>query len=96
MNIIVVHDNGFSVDNDSRIDEFITTNEDGTPKGFERYIYLSNLFHVIGEPKKECQVLTDNYKGYFCIFESNQKIHATNQMSKEEITQLKNNLKKWQ
>lgn len=97
MNIIVVHDNGFSVDNNSTIKEIFNPSDDGKSlAGFDRYIHPMSLFDVIGNPSKDCQVLTDTNKGFFCIFESNKKIKAIKTMSQEEITQLKNNLKKWQ
>ena len=94
MNIIVAHDKGFSVDNDSTIDYDIFMIDDNVPYS-KMYIKPKQLFNVVSEPSNSCQVLDDNGKGYFCIFESSRKILVKSEMTKNEVNKLKNNLKKW-
>jgi len=95
MNIIVAHATGFSVDNDSTIkDEFIPNKNGGAD--INRSIHPKHLYDVKSTPSDNVQVLCDNGKGYFCIFESNRKIKIVKDMSNEEVEQLKHNLKKWQ
>lgn len=95
MQIIIVYDSGWACDNDSMIDTTIL-GQDEKGMHIERHIIPKELFVYSGEPTKECQVIDDNNKGYFCIFESNQKLKIIGNMSNDEIQQLKNNLKKWQ
>lgn len=98
MNIIVAHATGFSVDNDSTIKERMEQIMiDGKPHmKIYRHIIPKHLYNVKSEPDNECQVLTDNGKGFFCIFESNRKIKIMKDMSENEVKELKHNLKKWQ
>lgn len=98
MNIIVAHATGFSVDNDSTIKERMeqVMIDDKPHMKIDRYIVPKKLFHVKSEPQSVCQVLTDDNKGFFCIFESNQKLNILKNMSENEVKELKHNLKKWQ
>ena len=98
MNIIVAHATGFSVDNDSTIKERMeqVMINDKPHMKIDRYIIPKQLFHVKSEPKDNVQVLTDDGKGFFCIFESNQKLNILKNMSENEVKELKYNLKKWQ
>lgn len=93
MNIIVAHATGFSVDNNSEISNRMIPVEKGMR--IERTLKPMALFHVVSEPTKECQVLTDTNKGFFCIFESNQKLRILKDMTEQEIQDLKHNLRKW-
>lgn len=98
MNIIVAHATGFSVDNDSTIKQRMSEEyiDDVKHIRVDRYIIPKQLFDVKSEPKDNVQVLTDDNKGFFCIFESNRKITIVKNMSENEVKQLKHNLKKWQ
>lgn len=96
MEIVIVYDDGWACANNVKENKRVKgINEKGNME-IDLYLTFENMFVFSGEPKKDCQVLTDKGNGFFCIFESNEKLSIKSKMQEQEIHNLKNNLRKWQ
>lgn len=79
---------GWAITNDYNLEYEFKFNEHNQPMVTD-IIKMKNLFVSDESPPERVKVLTENNKGFFCTFESNEKLIIVQEMDDEQIKQTK-------